>query len=243
LQRQFICRYDTYTAQEHGSLIWFFLFFWASSNHCLAALDLGADVEQPFDCLIARTVRPCSPWEGRWIGHWKTTWSTIGSFAPHSQATEEVILHLCKQERKRPTPVRRRLSQTQTFLGRVTRGVGCRCRGWKCGVLWGCPPTSHSIGDPPNEPHVCCCCQMNWELSCGGYKWVSRSLCCRAVMRLQFTHVLSFACRGRLRNLRTEWPLQNMVYFWSLLRDNNMTRNLQTITSSYCSKRLSASDC
>jgi len=28
-------------------------FFWAScSNHCLAALDLGADVEQPFGCLI-----------------------------------------------------------------------------------------------------------------------------------------------------------------------------------------------
>ena len=35
----------------------------------------------------------------------------------------------------------------------------------------------------------------------------------RAVMRLQFTHVLSFACRGRLRNLRTDWPLQNMATF------------------------------
>ena len=25
-----------------------------------------------------------------------------------------------------------------------------------------CPPTPHSIDDPPNAPHVCCCCQMNW---------------------------------------------------------------------------------
>jgi len=31
------------------------LFFWASSpNHCLAALDLGEGVEQPFDCLIVQ---------------------------------------------------------------------------------------------------------------------------------------------------------------------------------------------
>jgi len=33
----------------------FFFFFWAScSNHCLAALDLRTDVEQPFDCLIVQ---------------------------------------------------------------------------------------------------------------------------------------------------------------------------------------------
>ena len=37
---------------EYNSMIPFF-FFWAScSNHCLAALDLGAGVEQPFGCLI-----------------------------------------------------------------------------------------------------------------------------------------------------------------------------------------------
>jgi len=27
---------------------------------------------------------------------------------------------------------------------------------------------------------------------------------CHAVMKLQFTHVRSFACRGRLRNLRAD---------------------------------------
>jgi len=34
-------------------------------------------------------------------------------------------------------------------------------RGWKCGVLWDCLPTPHSISDPTTAPHVCCC-QMNW---------------------------------------------------------------------------------
>jgi len=68
------------------------------------------------------TVRPCSPWGGRWIGHWRTTWQTVCSSAPHSQATEETIPNLYKQERKRPTPVRRRLSRTQALLWRVIPG-------------------------------------------------------------------------------------------------------------------------
>ena len=52
-------------------------FFWASCwNHCLAALDLGAGVEQPFNCLIFQQPRACGPWGARWIGHWRTTWST-----------------------------------------------------------------------------------------------------------------------------------------------------------------------
>jgi len=32
-----------------------------------------------------------------------------------------------------------------------------RCLELKCGVLWGCPFTPHSIDDPPTAPHVCCC--------------------------------------------------------------------------------------
>jgi len=38
----------------------------------------------------------------------------------HSQAAEEAIPHLYTQQRKRPTLVRRLLSQTQALLGRVT---------------------------------------------------------------------------------------------------------------------------
>ena len=40
--------------------------------------------------------------------------------------------------------------------------VGALCREWKCGGVRGCPPTLHSIGDPPTASHVCCCCQKNW---------------------------------------------------------------------------------
>ena len=67
----------------------------------------------------SRTVRPCSPWRGWWIGHWRITWSTVCSSAPHSQAAEKAIPNLYRQERKRPTPVRRRLSRTQALLWRV----------------------------------------------------------------------------------------------------------------------------
>jgi len=36
-----------------------------------------------------------------------------------------------------------------------------------------CPPNPHSIADPPTAPHVCYFCQINYELLCGGNKWVS----------------------------------------------------------------------
>jgi len=47
----------------------------------LAALDLGTDVEQPFGCLIVQNRQSIGD---RWIGHWRTTWSTVCSSAPHS---------------------------------------------------------------------------------------------------------------------------------------------------------------
>jgi len=68
----------------------------------------------------SRTVRPCSPRGGRRIGHWRTTWSSVCSSTPHSQAAEEAIPHLYRQERKRPKPVRRRLRRTQALLGKFT---------------------------------------------------------------------------------------------------------------------------
>ena len=45
--------------------------------------------------LSSRTVRRCSPLGGRWIGHWRTTWSTVYSSGPHSQAKEGAIPHWC----------------------------------------------------------------------------------------------------------------------------------------------------
>jgi len=59
------------------------------------------------------------------------------SSAPHSQAAEEAIPHLYKQERKRPTPVRRRLSRTQALLGRVIPGVCVPVSGIKVRSLVG----------------------------------------------------------------------------------------------------------
>jgi len=60
----------------------------------------------------SRTIRPCRLRGGRWSGHWRTTWSTVCSSVLRSQAAEEARPHLYKQERKRPTPVRRWLSRT-----------------------------------------------------------------------------------------------------------------------------------
>jgi len=41
----------------------------------------------------SRTTRPSNTWGGWWIGHWKTTWSTVRSSAPHPQAAETAIPH------------------------------------------------------------------------------------------------------------------------------------------------------
>ena len=71
----------------------------------------------------SRTVRPCCPCGGRWIGQWRTAWSTMCSSAPHSQAAEGAISHLCKLDRKSPTTVRSRLNRTQGVLGKaIPRG-------------------------------------------------------------------------------------------------------------------------
>jgi len=68
-----------------------------SGGRCWAAIQLSR---------YPRTIgaRPCSQWRGRLIGYWRTTWSTVCSFASHSQAADEAIRHLFKQERNRPTP-------------------------------------------------------------------------------------------------------------------------------------------
>jgi len=80
-----------------------------------------------------------------------------GCSAPHSQAAEEAIPHLYRQVQKRPTPVRRQLSRTQAFLGKVIPGVCVPVSGIK---VWS-PPTPRSIDDPPTAPHIWCCCQKN----------------------------------------------------------------------------------
>ena len=100
-----------------------FHFFWdSSSNHCYTALDLGASVEQPFDCLIVQNRQAVQSMRTSMDWTLEATWPTVCSSAPHSRAAKEAIPHFYEQERKRPTPVRRRLSRTQAPLGRVAPG-------------------------------------------------------------------------------------------------------------------------
>ena len=46
----------------------------------------------------------------------KIMWSAVCLLAPHSHFAEKARPHLCMDEPKRPTPVRRRLSLTQAAL-------------------------------------------------------------------------------------------------------------------------------
>ena len=66
----------------------------------------------------SKTVRPRAPCGARCIGHAVNTWSAVCSEAPHSQFGEGARPYLCMDEWNRPTPVRRRLSLTQTARGK-----------------------------------------------------------------------------------------------------------------------------
>ena len=65
------------------------------------------------------------------------TWSTVCSSAPHSQAAKEAIPYLYEQEKKHPTPMRRRLSRTQALLRRVVPGGWVLLSGMKMRSLVG----------------------------------------------------------------------------------------------------------
>ena len=63
-----------------------------------------------------KTVRPIIPRGARCVRHVKIMWFAVCSLAPHSHFAEEPRPHLCMDEPKSPTPVRRRLSFTQAAL-------------------------------------------------------------------------------------------------------------------------------
>jgi len=114
------------------------LFWTCCPSHCLAALDLGAGVEQPFDWLIVQNSQAMQS-TGRWMD-WTLEDNMVAghSSAPHSQTAEEAIPHLYKREGKRPIPVQKRWSRTQAPLGRFMPGYKCRCFGKNaeyCGVV------------------------------------------------------------------------------------------------------------
>ena len=133
------------------------------SVHCFAAPDLGAGFEQLFNCLIVQN-RQALQSMGEIYG------LDIGG----QHGGRFVLLRHTHRPPMGPYPVctsrsgnvRHRFGDgwagPRLCLGRKVIPVGgCWCRVWKCRVLWGCPSTLHSIGNPPTAPHVWCC-QINW---------------------------------------------------------------------------------
>ena len=80
-------------------------------DQMLAVMELSQHL-----VLSSKTVRPINPQGARCMGHVKIMWSAVCSLAPHSHFAEEAGLHLCMDEPKRSTPVRRQLSLTQAVL-------------------------------------------------------------------------------------------------------------------------------
>ena len=61
--------------------------------------------------------RPRIPFRWRYMEQDVIIWSAVCSSAPHSQDAMEAMPHLCINDQKRPTPVRRWFSRTQASLG------------------------------------------------------------------------------------------------------------------------------
>ena len=81
-------------------------------DQMLAVMELSQHLVEP----ASKTVRPIVPRGAQCMGHVEIMWSAIRSLAPHSHFAEEARPHLCMDEPKRLTPVRKRLSLTQAVL-------------------------------------------------------------------------------------------------------------------------------
>ena len=80
-------------------------------DQLLAKMELSQHLVSSF-----KTVRPITPRGDRCMGRVKIMWSAVFSLAPYAHFAEGARPHLCVDEPKRPTPVRRRLSLTQAVL-------------------------------------------------------------------------------------------------------------------------------
>ena len=89
-------------------------------------------------------------------------------------AAERAIPHLYRQERKHPTPVRRRLSRTQALLGRVIPEGWVPVSGIEVRSLGVVRPLRVPLMIRPLRHTYVVVVRKTDELLCGGYKWVSR---------------------------------------------------------------------
>jgi len=119
------CVWPTILDAEHYTTCPGLLRLWASCwNHYLDALDLGAGIEQPFNCLIVQN-RQAMQSMGR-LMDWTLEDNMVDSLFFCATLTghrrgHQAISHLYKQEQKRPTSVRRRINRTQALLGGLFR--------------------------------------------------------------------------------------------------------------------------
>ena len=102
--------YDPGQAQEKDGNRGFTLLL----PNLLCCLDQMLAVMELSQHLVSssKTVRLIIPRGARCMEHAKIMWSAICSLAPHWHFAEEARPHLCMNEPKRPTQVRRRLSLT-----------------------------------------------------------------------------------------------------------------------------------
>jgi len=63
------------------------------------------------------------------MGHWRATWSTVCSSAPHSQAAEKVIPHLCKAGAETSDTGAEAVKPDPSSSWERHSGPGCVCAG------------------------------------------------------------------------------------------------------------------
>ena len=105
---------------------------------------------------------PCSPWEGQWIAHWKTTCWAVCSSAPNSQAAEEAMPHLCERE------VQWWLSRIHAVLGKAIPEGQVQMSGMKVMVGADVGDESHSTLQTLRIPSVIC---PNRSTSAVDFRW------------------------------------------------------------------------
>ena len=150
-------------------------FFWAiSSNHWLAALDLGAGVEHPVGCLIVQN-RQAMQSMGRSMD-WTMEDNMVDGLFFCATLTGRRGGHIPFVQADAETP--------DTGAEAVMPDPGCSWEGHygggvgvgdenaeSCGIV--CPLRIPFLGRPAHRTHVVVVRQTD-ELLYGGYKWVSR---------------------------------------------------------------------
>jgi len=101
--------------------------------------------------LSSRTVRPCTPrgWSSMdWTAEYNMVNTQRSALVRHTHSRKRGNTRLCKQERKIPTPVRRRLSWTKAIFGRSVPAGWVSMSGMKVRRLVEChfyPSMRHEV--------------------------------------------------------------------------------------------------